>query len=111
MKTIRIIILVIVGFFAVPTNTLTANSICTEEEPKVTTDSFDVTNMTCHKDAKIVERRLYRLKGVKKVRIDGDVVIVTYSNKKTDSKAIIAVIEGSGTCSDPNDQTHKATKK
>jgi copper chaperone CopZ len=111
MKTIKILIISIVGFFVVPTHTITANSHFSQKEPTTLTDSFEVTNMDCHNDANIVERRLYRLKGVKKVKIEGDIVIVTYSSKKTNAKAIKETIEDSGTCTDPNDKTHKATKK
>lgn len=112
MKTIVKIILVNLAFMAFQVQANNTNyQVANDKEPKMVTDTFEVTNMNCHDDANIVERRLYRLKGVKKVRIVDGTVIVTYNNTKTNSKNIIATIEDSGTCTDPNDKTHKATKK
>ena len=42
--------------------------------------------MSCHKDANLVSRSLYRLKGVKKVQIIGDKVVVKYDRTKQTEK-------------------------
>lgn len=110
MKSIiKIIILSIIGFgfFTAASAEKSQTSITNG----LVTDTFSVTNMNCHKDANLVERSLYRLKGVKKVQVNGETIIVKYDNTKTTAKQITTAIEGTGTCEDANDKTHKAKKK
>ena len=99
------------GAWSFPTSANSFNASAEDNKPKVVVDTFEVSNMTCSKDAKIVERNLYRVSGVKKVRITNDIVVVSYKTERTSSRAIKEAIENSGTCSDPNDKQHKAKKK
>jgi len=75
------------------------------------TDTFSVTNMGCHNDQNLIERSLYRLSGVKKVTMLDGKVVVKYDNQKLTEKQIIAAIEATGTCENPNDRIYKAKKQ
>lgn len=113
MKSIiKISIILIIGLgFSIQAKAEKSHINQTQKDPIVVTDTFSVSNMSCHKDANLVSRSLYRLKGVKKVQIIGDKVVVKYDQTKQTSKQIIAAIEATGTCEDPNDKQHKAKKK
>lgn len=113
MNTIKkISIIILIGFgFSIQAKAEKNHINQSQADPVVVIDTFSVSNMSCHKDANLVARSLYRLKGVKKVQIIGDKVVVKYDQTKQSSKQIIAAIEGTGTCEDPNDKRHKAKKK
>jgi copper chaperone CopZ len=68
---------------------------------------FTVTEMGCSNDQKILETALYRKKGVKKVKIEGEAVTITYNPSKITVEALKLAIENTGTCEDPNDKIHK----
>lgn len=78
-------------------------------KPHPVTDRFDVTAMECSTDSKMVEKALYRQKGVKEVKIEGSVVTVTYQPGKITREKIVTVIEQTGTCEDPKARVHKTT--
>jgi copper chaperone CopZ len=79
----------------------------TKKTVKSQTVTYTVTEMGCNTDQKILETALYRTKGVKKVTIQDEKVIVTFNPQKVSSDEIIKVIENTGTCEDPNDKIHK----
>jgi len=110
IKKLSIILIIGLGF-SIPAQAEKSHINQSQTDPIVVTDTFSVSNMSCHKDANLVSRSLYRLKGVKKVQIIGDKVVVKYDRTKQTSKQIIAAIEGTGTCENPNDKRKKAKKK
>lgn len=72
---------------------------------------FTVTEMGCKTDSKMVETALYRKAGIKKVKIEGSTVTVTYNPSKITQSEIISVIENTGTCEDPKAKVHKVSVK
>ncbi len=68
---------------------------------------FTATEMACKTDSKMVEKALYRTKGVKKVTINGESITVTFNPQKVSSETLKTVIENTGTCEDPNARVHK----
>ncbi len=72
---------------------------------------FTATEMGCGTDSKMVETALYRKKGVKSVKIDGENITVTYYPAKVKPEELKAVIENTGTCEDPNAKVHKVKIK
>ncbi len=87
------------------------------ETPKDTTKSktetviLTVTEMGCRTDSKMVETALYRKRGVKTVKTEGETVTIVYSPDKIKLEEIKAVIESTGTCEDPNAKVHKVKIK
>ncbi len=82
-----------------------------KSKTKDSTISFTVTEMGCKTDSKMVETSLYRLKGVKKVKINGEEVTVTFNPKKINSRAIIQAIENTGSCEKPEEKIHQVKIK
>jgi copper chaperone CopZ len=74
---------------------------------KTATVVFSSTDMGCSTDSKMVETALYRKKGVKSVKINGDIITVVYYPSKTSTGELKTVIENTGTCEDPNAKVHK----
>ena len=68
---------------------------------------FTATEMACKTDSKMVEKALFRTKGVKKVTINGESITVTFNPQKVNSDTLKSVIENTGTCEDPNAKVHK----
>ena len=107
---IKIAIITIIGFgfsHQAQAKRSTINTIQTG----IISDTFKVSNMSCHKDANLVTRSLYRLSGVRKVEVKGETVIVKYDSAKVTSATLKKAIEGTGTCEDPANKVHKAKKK
>jgi copper chaperone CopZ len=80
-------------------------------KPKTSTVVFSVTEMGCGTDNKMVETALYRKKGVKSVKIEGETITVTYVTSKVKPEDLKEVIENTGTCEDPNAKVHKVQIK
>ena len=104
-----------------PSNTsavTTANyNTCINSKPfvldstKTATTTFKASNMGCSTDSKMVETALYRKKGVKKVKIDGESITVTFNPAKISVSDLKTVIENTGTCEDPNAKVHEVEIK
>ncbi len=71
------------------------------------TVTFTVSDMGCKTDTKMVETALYRKKGVKSVKVEGELITVVYNPDKVKPEELKAVIENTGTCEDPNAKVHK----
>lgn len=69
------------------------------------------TGMDCKEDCKLVEKALYRTKGVKQVAITGDSVTVRFNPAKTSSPVLSKIIENTGSCEDPDARIHKVMIK
>jgi copper chaperone CopZ len=54
---------------------------------------------------------LYRQKGVKKVTIDADTIVVVFNPSKNNAEQLKSVIENTGSCENPDDKIHKAAIK
>ncbi len=95
---------------AVVSNTAQAQS---KDSAKTKTSivTFTATDMGCATDCKMVETALYRKKGVKSVKIDGETITVTYYPAKVKPEDLQAVIENTGSCEDPNAKVHKVKIK
>jgi len=112
LKYISIILIIGLGFSIHAQAEKSQNqTYISSKKPVLVTDTFSVSNMSCHKDANLVERSLYRLRGVKKVSISGGNVVVKYDKTKLTAKQIVAAIEGTGSCESPDEKLHKAKKK
>ncbi len=93
-------------------NTLKADSLpAVKSTGTDSTVVFTVTEMGCKTDSKMVETALYRKAGIKKVKIEGSTVTVTYNPSKITQSEIISVIENTGTCEDPKAKVHKVSIK
>lgn len=68
---------------------------------------FTATEMACKTDSKMVEKALFRTKGVKKVSILASNITVTFNPQKVSAETLKTVIENTGTCEDPNAKVHK----
>lgn len=79
--------------------------------PEDSTIVFISTGMGCSEDNKMVEKALFRKKGVKQVVISGDTVTVRFRPGKTTASELAAAIESTGTCEDPNARVHKVMIK
>jgi copper chaperone CopZ len=92
---------------------LSNDSQAQSKDHKNNTDtvSFTATSMDCPLDSKLVETALYRQKGVKKVKIDADTIVVVFNSNKNTADQLKTVIESTGSCEDPNDKIHKAEIK
>jgi copper chaperone CopZ len=78
-----------------------------QDSTKTNTTTFKASNMGCSTDSKMVETALYRKKGVKKVKIDGETISVTFNPAKISVSDLKTVIENTGTCEDPNAKVHE----
>lgn len=78
---------------------------------KTRTVVFTTTGMGCATDRKMVETALYRKKGVKSVKIEGETITIVYYHSKVKPEELKSVIENTGTCEDPNAKVHKVTIK
>lgn len=70
---------------------------------------FSATEMSCKTDSKMVEKALFRTKGVKKVSIQDSNITVTFNPQKVNTETLKSVIENTGTCEDPNAKVHKVS--
>lgn len=107
LAAITLIITACFGKNSDKTKTVTA-AISTVTDSTVV---FTVTEMGCKTDSKMVETALYRKAGIKKVKIEGSTVTVTYNPSKITQSEIISVIENTGTCEDPKAKVHKVSVK
>ncbi len=82
-----------------------------QDSTKTATTTFKASNMECSTDSKMVETALYRKKGVKKVKIDGESITVTFNPSKISVSDLKTVIENTGTCEDPNAKVHEVEIK
>ncbi len=93
---------------------LTANTHYTHTISKkdtFVTDTFEVKNLDCNIDKSIVQKSLYRQRGIKKVSPQINGFVITYKSNKINADTIIKIIESCGTCENPNDKRYKANKK
>lgn len=77
----------------------------------VKTETFTVTEMGCATDSKMVEKALYRKKGVKKVQLGDGEITIKYNSTLVKREDLIQAIENTGTCEDPNAKVHKVKLK
>ncbi len=89
-------------------NTAKANN---SKDTAVKTETFTVTEMGCATDSKMVEKALYRKKGVKKVQLGDGEITITYNITIVKREELIQTIENTGTCEDPNAKVHKVKLK
>lgn len=82
-----------------------------DNKNKIDTVTFTATSMDCVLDCKLVETALYRQKGVKKVKIDADTIVVVFNPSKNNAEQLKTVIENTGSCENPDDKIHKAAIK
>lgn len=78
---------------------------------KTQTVTFTATDMGCSTDSKMVETALYRKKGVKKVKITGETIVVEFDPSKITVAEIKTTIENTGSCEDPKAKIHKVKIK
>lgn len=78
---------------------------------KSQTVTFTATDMGCSTDSKMVETALYRKKGVKKVKITGETIVVEFDPSKITIEEIKTTIENTGSCEDPKAKIHKVKIK
>lgn len=77
------------------------------DQPDKKTLVLSATDMGCKTDCKLVETALYRKKGVKSVKIEGETITIVYNPKKVKPEELQAAVENTGTCEDPNAKVHK----
>lgn len=97
--------------FIIIAKTINAQENKINSKIKLDTTTLTVTAMECSTDSKMVEKALYRQKGVKKVTIKEDIIIIVFNSSKVTQTKLINVIENTGTCEDPNAKVHKVTIK
>jgi copper chaperone CopZ len=102
--------MLVILVLTVITNTVQAQTKDSTKS-KTTTVTFTATDMGCGTDSKMVETALYRKKGVKSVKIDGETITVVYYTAKVKPEDLKTVIENTGTCEDPNAKVHKVKIK
>ena len=104
-KTLAILLFVLIA------KTINAQNQNVNSKIILDTTTFTVSAMECSTDSKMVEKALYRKKGVKKVTIKDDIITIIYNSTKVTQTELIQVIENTGTCEDPNAKVHKVTIK
>ena len=109
-KTILSIVVMLMAYYNHTYAETTITYTATQFQDTTSTQStavFSATEMSCKTDSKLVEKALFRTKGVKKVLISGESITVTFNPQKVSTATLKSVIENTGTCEDPNAKVHK----
>ncbi len=109
-KTLLSIVVMLMAFYNntyANTNISNTSNQFQDTASTQTTVVFSATEMACKTDSKMVEKALFRTKGVKKVSILDSNITVTFNPQKVSTATLKSVIENTGTCEDPNAKVHK----
>jgi copper chaperone CopZ len=96
-----------------PSAALASNKFNSPKDSTISSDTivFSATNMSCATDSKMVEKALYRKKGVKKVFINQDQITVYFNPSKVKAIELQNAIENTGSCEDPTAKIHQVEIK
>lgn len=100
-------------YFISPISAKASDKFILPQDSTISSDTvvFSATEMSCATDSKMVEKALYRKKGVKKVIIKDDIITVYFNPSKVKISDLQSAIENTGTCEDPNAKVHKVEIK
>jgi len=107
MNASKLLVCITIAFIS---NTIQAQTK-DSTKAKTSTVTFTATEMGCGTDRKMVETALYRKKGVKSVKVEGETITIVYDPAKVKSEELKTVIENTGSCEDPNAKVHKVKIK